>query len=519
MDQDQKILTPFRGLRGLGAACVVAAAVLAAFPQALAASGSASDGEPVRRSILAGTWYPADPKELRATLSGFLERATVPDTLPPPDFLAGIVVPHAGIRYSGAVAAHAYKVVQKSSVQTVVVLAPSHRVPFSGVSVHRRGPFETPLGRVPLDTEFIEALMELDPDVRDFPEAHAQEHSLEIQLPFLQTVLPSFRLVPLVMGNLSWTTCERLAQALSVLSRSRRFLVAASTDLSHYHSEKEAKTLDERLLERLRRLEARELMDDMAAGNCEACGTAPLVTLMLYARTVGAHDMRILKYATSADVTGETNRVVGYAAAAVYKNSGAPAKGSQAVPAKAALTPSLGAEDKARLKDIARQTLVAKLFGTVPSPDLTLSELPPALREPRGAFVTVKRHGQLRGCIGQIEARRPLAHTVSRMALAAAFEDPRFPPVTADEWNDLELEISVLSPLEKLDDPTRVQVGSHGLVVRKGSQSGLLLPQVAVEQGWDRETFLRQTCRKAGLPPDAWRDPDTEIFTFTAEVF
>jgi AmmeMemoRadiSam system protein B/AmmeMemoRadiSam system protein A len=517
MDQDQNILTAFKGRQGLCAALLVAAVVLAAFSQGIAASKA--DGEPVRRSILAGTWYPADPKELRTILGDFLQRAALPDSLPSAESLIGIVSPHAGIRYSGAVAAYAYKVVQSSAFDTVVVLAPSHRVAFSGVSVHRRGPFETPLGRVPLDPELIEALMQADPDVRDLPEAHAQEHSLEIQLPFLQVVLPSFRLVPLVMGRLSWDTCERLAQALSALSRSRRFLVVASTDLSHYHSEKDAQTLDQRLLERLRRLEARELMDELASGNCEACGAAPLVTLMLYARAVGAHDMRILKYGTSADVTGETNRVVGYAAAAVFKHSGARTEGSEAVFAAVPSSPSLSAEDKARLKNIARQTLAAKLFGTVPSPDLTLSELPPPLREPRGAFVTLKRHGQLRGCIGQIEARQPLAHTVSRMAVAAAFQDPRFPPVTPDEWDDLELEISVLSPLTKLDDPTQVRVGTHGLVLRKGSRSGLLLPQVAVEQGWDRETFLRQTCRKAGLPPEAWRDSDTEIFTFTADVF
>ncbi|WP_448384558.1 AmmeMemoRadiSam system protein B [Desulfosoma sp.] len=515
MDQDQEILTPFKERRSLWAAFLVAAAVLAAFAQAFAAA----DGEPVRRSILAGTWYPADPKELRATLGDYLQRATLPDSLPSTDSLVGIVSPHAGIRYSGAIAAYAYKVVQQSAFDTVVVLAPSHRVAFSGVSVHRRGPFETPLGRVPLDTELIEALLQADPDMRDLPEAHAQEHSLEIQLPFLQTVLPSFRLVPLVMGRLSWDTCERLAKALSALARSRRFLVVASTDLSHYHSEKEARILDERLLERLRRLEARELMEDMASGNCEACGAAPIVTLILYTRAIGAHDMRILKYGTSADVTGETNRVVGYAAAAVFKGSGARTEGSEAVPAAAPSSPSLSPEDKARLKNIARQTLAAKLFGTLPSPDLPLSELPMSLREPRGAFVTLKRHGQLRGCIGQIEARQPLAHTVSRMASAAAFQDPRFPPVTPEEWDDLELEISVLSPLEKLDDPTQVRVGTHGLVLRKGSRSGLLLPQVAVEQGWDRETFLRQTCRKAGLPPEAWRDPDTEIYIFTAEVF
>ncbi len=513
----QEILTPWRKCRGRRTVFLALAALLAACVHSSAAP--ASNEQPVRRSILAGTWYPADPKELQSTLDAFLERAHLPENLPSTGTLVGIVAPHAGIRYSGAVAAYAYTVVRKDPAESVVVLAPSHRVPFSGVSVYRQGPFETPLGRVPLDTELIEALRKADSDVRDVPEAHAQEHSLEIQLPFLQSVLPSFRLVPLVMGNFSWDTCDRLAEALHALSRSRRFLVVASSDLSHDHSENKARALDERLLERLQRLEARELVDDMASGHCEACGAGPLVTLMLYARKVGAQGMHILKYGTSADVTGDTRRVVGYAAAAVWKNSGAETAASAGVPAAAGRNAALGVEHKTRLKDIARQTLYAKLFDTTPPPDLTLSELPPPLQEPRGAFVTLKRHGQLRGCIGQIEGRWPLAQTVSRMALAAAFQDPRFPPVTPDEWDDLELEISVLSPLVKLEDPAQVRVGTHGLYVRKGSRGGLLLPQVAVEQGWDRETFLRQTCRKAGLPPDAWRDADTELFVFTADVF
>lgn len=513
----QEILIPRKRSRGRGALFLFTAAVLTVL--IFHASAPASDRKPVRRSILAGTWYPTDPEELRSTLRGFLERAPLADPLPSAAPLVGIVAPHAGIRYSGSVAAYAYKVVQKYPAGTVVILAPSHRVPFSGIAVTRQGAFETPLGRVPLDTEFIEALLKANSDVRDFPEAHAQEHAVEIQLPFLQTVLPSFRLVPLVMGNLSWNTCEKLAQALNALSSSHRFLVVASTDLSHYHSEKEARTLDERLLGRLKRMEPRELFEDLASGACEACGAGPLVTLMLYARKTGAQDMRILKYGTSADVTEDRNRVVGYAAAVVFKTSDDTGSKSDSVPASYFPGTALSPERKARLKDIARQTLAAKLLGTGPSPEIILSELPPPLQEPRGAFVTLKRHGQLRGCIGQIEARRPLAETVSRMALAAAFQDPRFPPVTADEWDDLELEISVLSPLMKLRDPAQVRVGTHGIYLRKGSRGGLLLPQVAVEQGWDRETFLRQTCHKAGLPADAWRDPDTELFVFTAEVF
>lgn len=471
----------------------------------------------VRSPILAGSWYPADAGELRATIDKYLQRADLPKDLPRDGHFLGIVAPHAGIVYSGPVAAYAYRLVQDHPAEAVVILAPSHRVSFPGVSVFREGPFATPLGQVPLQADLIEALLKSCPDVRDYPPAHAREHAVEIQLPFLQTVLPSFRLVPLVFGNVSWDTCERVAQALSALSSSFRFLVVASTDLSHYHADVEARVMDARVLDRLKRLESRELWQDLSSGACEACGAGPLVTLLLYAQKRGAKNMSVLHYATSADVTGEKSRVVGYAAAAVFHDD-SQKRSSMVQGPLSPSAPTLSDEHKARLKTLARDTLEAALFGKT-VPDLDLSTLPKALQEPRGAFVTLKRHGQLRGCIGHIEARWPLAQTVSRMVLAAAFHDPRFPPLSSKEWNDLELEISVLSPLVKLKDPSQVQVGIHGLYMRRGSQAGLLLPQVPVEQGWNQETFLRQTCLKAGLNPEAWKEPETEIFVFTAEVF
>ncbi|WP_170161575.1 AmmeMemoRadiSam system protein B [Desulfosoma caldarium] len=472
--------------------------------------------ETVRRPILAGTWYPADAKELRSTIDAYLQRARLAENVPPDAHLLGIVAPHAGLMYSGPVAAYAYRVVQEHPVDAVVVLAPSHRVGFEGVSVFREGSMATPLGHVPVHADLIKAIQKRCPDVHDYPPAHAREHAVEIQLPFLQAVLPFFRLVPLVFGYPSWETCERLAQALRDLSTSFRFLVVASTDLSHEHTDEEARRMDARVLEHLRHMQARELWQDLRSGMCEACGAAPLVTLMLYAQKMGAKKVSLLRYATSADVTGEKSRVVGYAAAALWHDAAHQAQS----PAQGSMTPSppaLGVKEKAMLMALARETLEAKLFGKNP-PNIDLSKLPPALQEPRGAFVTLKRRGQLRGCIGQIEARWPLAHTVARMALAAAFHDPRFPSMTPDEWKDVQLEISVLSPLVPLRDPLQVQVGTHGLYIRRDTQAGLLLPQVPVEQGWDRETFLRQTCRKAGLSSEAWKDSGTELFVFTAEV-
>jgi AmmeMemoRadiSam system protein A len=173
-------------------------------------------------------------------------------------------------------------------------------------------------------------------------------------------------------------------------------------------------------------------------------------------------------------------------------------------------------EEKNALKNLVVQSIGHRL-GLNPPPDMTPKS--PRLTEQLGAFVTLTRNNQLRGCIGHIVGQAPLFETVATMAGAAAFEDPRFPPVTVAEFEELEVEISILSPLERVEDLAAVTPGVHGLYMRRGARSGLLLPQVATEWGWDRETFLAQTCVKAGLPPDAWNDPATEVFWFQAEVF
>ncbi len=176
----------------------------------------------------------------------------------------------------------------------------------------------------------------------------------------------------------------------------------------------------------------------------------------------------------------------------------------------------LSAAEKQQLHEIARQSIAAGLRGEAPPP---LPQLSGVLQEPRGAFVTLHKRGALRGCIGFIEAIKPLAATVQEMAYAAAFRDPRFPPLTAAEWPDIDVEISVLSPLRRIQSVEEIQVGRHGLYLRRGRHHGLLLPQVATEYGWDRDTFLQQTCRKANLPVRAWQDPQTEIYVFSADIF
>lgn len=453
---------------------------------------------------LAGTWYPAEPDALRRQVTQFLAAAPAVDL---PGLLLAVVSPHAGYAYSGSTAGRAWKALEGRAVQTVVIVAPSHRSDFAGVAVYDQGPLATPLGQVALDEPAIAALKAAEPLVRTLPAAFAGEHSLEIELPFMQLAAPGARLVPLIMGRQNADTAARLGKALATLARDRPVVLAVSTDLSHFNQATEASVLDGRLAEHLARLDAAGLAVCLADGTCEACGAGPLLAVMQACRLLGAEKAAILGMADSGKSSGDTNSVVGYLAAAVFL----PAADS-AAPGPAGLS----AADKAALRRIAEQSVAAAVKGGRAPVEEGLS---PALQAPGAAFVTLKEKGELRGCIGRVTARAPLAETVADMAAAAALEDPRFAPVAPAELPGLSVEISVLTPMRPLSRPEDVVVGRDGLMVARGLHSGLLLPQVPVELGWGREEFLDQTCRKAGLPASCWRDPATAVSVFSAEVF
>ncbi len=486
--------------------------LLTCSPGLAATGGSGEAADQIRESVLAGSWYPAAPEELRQMVEKFLGRVPATDL---PGQLTALISPHAGYIYSGQVAAHAYKLLEKQKFATVVVIAPSHHVRFSGVSVYDRGGFRTPLGIVPLDQDLISALEKRDKRIRYLSEAHSMEHSLEIQLPFLQVVMPGFKLVPLVMGEQDLETCRWLAEAIADCVKNKSVLLVASSDLSHFHTYDEAKRLDQVVIDRVTAFDPEGLMQSLGSGKCEACGGGPIVATMLAAQRLGATKSRVLNSANSGDVTGDRSRVVGYLAAALWVEPGSGAERKSEGP-KVGVDLGLSADEKALLHKIARENIEAKLLGKkTPS----LDNLPTNLKENHGAFVTLNKHGQLRGCIGRLVADRPLGEVVADMALAAAFQDPRFRPLTADELKDLEIEISVLTPFKRIGSVEEIQVGKHGILMRNGGASGLLLPQVATDYGWDRTAFLEHTCQKAGLPKDAWKDKSTEIYIFSADVF
>lgn len=494
------------------------AAVLSLWPMysnqnAAAVEEKSMPSEQIRESVIAGSWYPGNASRLQQEVREYLSRSKVEKLQ---GQLIALISPHAGYRYSGQVAAYAYKLLEEQKFASVVVIAPSHRAYFKGVSVYDLGGYRTPLGVVPLDHDLISALKQRESRIQYVAEAHSQEHSLEIQLPFLQVVMPDFKLVPLVMGNQDFTTCEWLAEAVAdCIKKQGSALVVASSDLSHFHPYKQAKRLDQVVLDEVDEFDPRGLSNSLASGKCEACGGGPMVTAMLIARLLGADNSRVLHYANSGDITGDHSGVVGYMAAAMWadhKNI----EGKNPKRQRVGVNLGLNSEEKAELLQIARDVVEAHCRGDKPP---TLSADSPTLNEHRGAFVTLHKEGKLRGCIGHIRAEKPLAKTVAEMAEAAAFQDPRFPPVASEELGLLKYEISVLTPFRQIADVEEIEVGVHGIYMKRGSCSGLLLPQVATEWGWDRKTFLEHTCTKAGLPEDAWKDKKTEIYIFSADVF
>lgn len=463
---------------------------------------------PVREPAVAGTFYPSDPEALTEQIDLLLSRAT--PRIDPDREVRALACPHAGYPFSGQVAAEAFACLKGRAVDTVVLVGPDHYIGFEGIAIYPEGAFRTPLGEVDIDVELADLFLGAGAGVRAAPEAHRREHSLEVQLPFLQRVLPRARIVPVLMGFRSRTNVEQLANLLSRALDNPKVVLLASTDLSHYHPREVARKLDGRVQELVRAFAPTSLWEDLREGRVEACGGDPLVSVMLGAGIAGAEGSAVLRYADSADANGEVKSVVGYLAAAFYR--GMPPRKVEFMAHEIEISPA----EADALLSLAFES--ARTPVGAPYPSLAVPRFTAALRRPGRAFVTLRRGHDLRGCIGTLERGRPLWEAVARAARGAAHEDPRFNPVSPDEMEEMTVEVSVLSEPREVADPEEVVAGRHGVIITSGHRRGLLLPQLADEYGWDRETLLAQTCVKAGLPPDAWRG-NARIEVFEARVF
>ncbi len=473
-----------------------------------------SPPQKIRPAAVAGQFYPGDSKELKKEVLKYLADAAKKDFA---GEIKAILAPHAGYDFSGPVAAQSFQQLEGKKIARVILISNSHRAYFSGVALDENDAWETPLGQILIDREFLKKL-EKSSDIFIWSSpAHEKEHALEVQLPFLQTVLKEkFKIVPLLFGNSGQEDYQILAQVL-LENLGPEDLLVISSDLSHYPRSEDAQKIDQETLEKIKSGEIENLekhiketeQKNIPQEQTLLCGADGVKTLMVLANLKSWNKIEILNYQNSGDsFLGDKTAVVGYGAMAFYERS-ANQKETESF---------LNEEQKIQLLQIAKETVESFVkMGKIP--DFEMSD--ERLNQRQGAFVTLKINGVLRGCIGQIlPSREPLWQVVRQMAKEAASQDPRFLPVQTSELSNLSYEISVLSEPQKIDDWQKIELGKHGVLVRQGGRSGVFLPQVAEETGWKLEEFLSHLCaEKAGLEKECYKDKEnTEVFIFTAQV-
>lgn len=483
-------------------------------------AGALPPGTKVLNSALAGSWYDADPARLRSRIMNWIDRAALPDGLPPERPIA-LIQPHAGYAYSGPVAACGVKTLVGRQYDRVIIIGPSHRVYLPNrICIPAADAMATPLGTALLDRAALDALKKFDFVLTD-DRVHLAEHSVQIQLPFLQCAPGgNFKIIPVIAGQLDEPTVRKAAAALSECLTPDT-LVVISSDFTHFGRDFHYLPFHENIAENLRKLDlgAFELIRKKDAAKFAAylrdtgatiCGETPIRILL--AMLPAAARVTLLKYTTSSAESGDYSHCVSYVSGLVA--------GQWETKPRATADAALSDADKIELLKMARES-IEYVFRRrrAPPPDLFTARAPEATKKVMACFVTLKLNGNLRGCIGEIEPFRPLYQSVAARAVDAAFRDSRFPQLTAVELPRLEIEISALTPAQPVASYREIVIGKHGMTLSQNGRSAVFLPQVAPEQGWDLPETLTFLARKAGLPPDAWRAPDARFTVFEAIVF
>ena len=476
----------------------------------------AADPQNIREPAVAGRFYNGSESELKKQVNNLISNAFSETLTGKP---IALISPHAGYQYSGSVAAYGYKAIKDYDYKRVIVIAPSHYSRYMGASIFDVDYYKTPLGLIKLDMGVCNNLINNPPLIGTFKKAHEREHSLETQLPFLQTVLKDFKLVPILIGRLNNEAFDFLADKIKPLI-DENTLIIASSDFTHYgygysyvpfkkDIEANIKKLDYGAFERILALDFDGFLKYKSATGITACGFMP-VALLLKLLPDEAQG-KVLRYDTSGNLTGDFNNSVSYASIVFTKGK----KNSEVIDEN----PNLNKNEQSTLLKIARDTLETYIKERK-RPDVNNGKytFTQKLNEKRGVFVTLNKNGNLRGCIGHILPREPLFNAVMENTINSSTNDMRFMPVSEDELPDIEIDISVLSPIKKISGPEKFIAGKHGIIIRMLGAGAVFLPQVATEQGWDREETLCNLCRKAGLRAYAWKDDKMEFFVFTAEV-
>jgi MEMO1 family protein len=468
----------------------------------------------IREAAVAGQFYPGSPSELQKELQYLFAAKNVAH---PEGKVLAVIAPHAGYVFSGSVAAESFEQIDRDSqFDNIFVIGSSHRVAFNGASVYTLGNFKTPLGEVPVNLDLARELCRKSGVFSTRTDAQINEHCLEVQLPFLQYWLHKpFRIIPIVLGTQDGSTCNKIAEALRPYFNSSNLFVI-STDFSHYPEYADAQIADHKTAEAILTNKPDQLLKAMQTNQksdipglaTSLCGWTSVLTLLYITEKMPGIAYKLIDYRNSGDASaGDKSRVVGYCAIGVYVQASPSAQNSYQIPE----------EDRAALLKLARETITSYVSdGKIPP--VATDKLSPVLKAPAGAFVSLYKNRELRGCIGRFDPDQPLYKVVQDMAVASSTRDTRFSPVTPGELADIRIEISVLTPLKKIKSPDEIILGKHGIYMKNGFSSGTFLPQVAKSTGWTKEEFLGHCSRdKAGMGWDGWKT--AELYTYEAIIF
>lgn len=458
-----------------------------------------------RMPVVAGRFYPSDKETLLNEVAGLFKKCKKS----PPDLkVRAIIAPHAGYVYSGNTAASAYAAIPSKTIyKNIFLIGSSHVKSFDGASVYNTGDYLTPLGRVTVNIEIANKLINENKVFKHPVNAHLQEHSLEVQLPFIQYYFknnPS--IVPVIIGTDNEYTVKKIAEALKPWFKAENLFIISS-DFSHYPSYKDAVKSDHSIAQSIASCDPDAFLSALKKNTSgqvpglltSMCGWTSGLTLLYLAEENSNLEMRLIDYSNSGDSpVGDKNSVVGYQAMALTE--------------KYSDDLSISDKEKDLLFTLVRNSISARLENRKQK-TIDVNTIPDNLKDNLGAFVTLKINGELRGCIGRFISSEPLYEVVQASAISSAFEDSRFSPLTIKEYEKTDIEITVIGPLKKINDINEIILGKHGIYIKKDFRSGTMLPQVATENHWSREEFLGYTSRdKAGLGWDGWKQADLYIY-------
>jgi AmmeMemoRadiSam system protein B/AmmeMemoRadiSam system protein A len=467
-----------------------------------------------RPPTVAGSFYPADPDSLRKMIDTLLLDRKGQDVSTREIF--GLIAPHAGYLYSGKVAGKAYKALIGRKYDAVIIIAPSHQLAFKGASVFSGDAYVTPLGVVNVDKKLASDIASVNTIVKLSMDGHkwkgdTPEHSIEVQLPFLQVTIPGTPVVPIVMGTQDALTQDALMRSIvyAVKNSGKKVLLLASTDLSHYHDADSAVSIDGVSLNTLYRYDYFSYQTQFIAGKFEACGGGPIVVVMTAAEQLGATSFVPVNYSHSGKTEAGKNqsKVVGYFSGLIIK----------ARDEEVDETPFFDQSEIEKVMDIAKKTVINTVTKNNEK-EYEIQLIPYNLSFPKAAFVTIHKHGSLRACMGHTFPTESLINEIKYAAKLAATSDYRFGPLRLQELDSLQYEVTVLSRMKRVLDINKIVVGKDGLLIRMGNNQGVFLPQVASEKNWDITSYLENLCYKAGLPKDAYFQPEAQLYSFRALI-